>query len=214
MIDVIVAGGGPTGLMLAAELRLHGVHVVVLERDAEPTPVVRSLGLHARSIEIMDQRGLLERFLALGQEYPLGGFFAGISKPAPERLDTAHPYVLGIPQNITDRLLAEHAAEVGAGIRRGRELVALSQDEDGVTAELADGTRLGARYLVGCDGGRSTVRKLLGVGFPGEPSRVDTLIGEVRVAEDQAAVAVVVARVRETQKRFGVGPIGDGVYRL
>jgi rifampicin monooxygenase len=214
MIDVIVAGGGPTGLMLAAELRLHGVHVVVLERDAEPTPVVRSLGLHARSIEIMDQRGLLERFLALGQEYPLGGFFAGISKPAPERLDTAHPYVLGIPQNITDRLLAEHAAEVGAEIRRGRELVGLSQDEDGVTAELADGTRLGARYLVGCDGGRSTVRKLLGVGFPGEPSRVDTLIGEVRVAEDQAAVAAVVARVRETQKRFGVGPIGDGVYRL
>jgi 2-polyprenyl-6-methoxyphenol hydroxylase-like FAD-dependent oxidoreductase len=214
MIDVIVAGGGPTGLMLAAELRLHGVHVVVLERDAEPTPVVRSLGLHARSIEIMDQRGLLERFLALGQEYPLGGFFAGISKPAPERLDTAHPYVLGIPQNITDRLLAEHAAEVGAEIRRGLELVGLSQDEDGVTAELADGTRLGARYLVGCDGGRSTVRKLLGVGFPGEPSRVDTLIGEVRVAEDQAAVAVVVARVRETQKRFGVGPIGDGVYRL
>jgi 2-polyprenyl-6-methoxyphenol hydroxylase-like FAD-dependent oxidoreductase len=214
MIDVIVAGGGPTGLMLAAELRLHGVHVVVLERDAEPTPVVRSLGLHARSIEIMDQRGLLERFLALGQEYPLGGFFAGISKPAPERLDTAHPYVLGIPQNITDRLLAEHAAEVGAEIRRGLELVGLSQDEDGVTAELADGTRLGARYLVGCDGGRSTVRKLLGVGFPGEPSRVDTLIGEVRVAEDQAAVAAVVARVRETQKRFGVGPIGDGVYRL
>jgi rifampicin monooxygenase len=211
---VIVAGGGPTGLMLAAELRLHGVHVVVLERDAEPTPVVRSLGLHARSIEIMDQRGLLERFLALGQEYPLGGFFAGISKPAPERLDTAHPYVLGIPQNITDRLLAEHAAEVGAEIRRGLELVGLSQDEDGVTAELADGTRLGARYLVGCDGGRSTVRKLLGVGFPGEPSRVDTLIGEVRVAEDQAAVAAVVARVRETQKRFGVGPIGDGVYRL
>src|ERR1700728_1250815 len=116
MIDVIVVGGGPTGLMLAGELRLHGVRVVVLERDAEPTPVVRSLGLHARSIEIMDQRGLLERFLALGQEYPLGGFFAGISKPAPERLDTAHPYVLGIPQNITDRLLAEHAAEVGADI--------------------------------------------------------------------------------------------------
>ncbi len=83
MIDVIVAGGGPTGLMLAGELRLHGVHVVVLEKDAEPTRVVRSLGLHARSIEVMDQRGLLERFLALGTQYPLGGFFAGIGKPAP-----------------------------------------------------------------------------------------------------------------------------------
>ena len=214
MIDVIVVGGGPTGLMLAGELRLHGVHVVVLERDAEPTPVVRSLGLHARSIEVMDQRGLLERFLALGKQYPLGGFFAGISKPAPDRLDTAHPYVLGIPQNITDRLLAEHAAEVGAEIRRGCELVGLSQDEDRVTAELADGTRLRTRYLVGCDGGRSMVRKLLGVGFPGEPSRVETLIGEMAVSEDPATVAAVNAEVRKTQLRFGAMPLGDGGYRL
>jgi len=98
MIDVIVAGGGPTGMMLASELRLHGVHALVLEKEAEPTPVVRALGLHARSIEVMDQRGLLERFLALGQRYPVSGFFAAISKPAPDRLDTAHPYVLGIPQ--------------------------------------------------------------------------------------------------------------------
>ena len=109
MIDVIVAGGGPAGMMLASELRLHGVQAVVLEKDQEPTRVVRSLGLHARSIEVMDQRGLLERFLALGQQYPLGGFFAGIPKPSPERLDTAHPYILGIPQTITDRLLTEHA---------------------------------------------------------------------------------------------------------
>src|ERR1700722_1455706 len=86
MFDVIIAGGGPTGLMLASELRLHGVRVLVLERDAEPTRIVRSLGLHARSIEIMDQRGLLERFLALGQKYPLSGSFAGIRKPAPDRL--------------------------------------------------------------------------------------------------------------------------------
>ena len=214
MIDVIVVGGGPTGLMLAGELRLHGVHVVVLERDAEPTPVVRSLGLHARSIEVMDQRGLLERFLALGKRYPLGGFFAGISKPPPARLDTAHPYVLGIPQNITDRLLAEHAAEVGAEIRRDCELVGLSQDEDGVTAELADGTRLRSRFLVGCDGGRSTVRKLLGVGFPGEPSRVETLIGEMAVSEDPATVAAVNAEVRKTQLRFGAMPLGDGIHRI
>src|SRR6266568_6143127 len=91
MIDVIVAGGGPTGVMLASELRLHGVHALVLEKDAEPTRIVRALGLHARSVEVMDQRGLLERFLALGQQYPVGGFFAGISKPSPDRLDTAHP---------------------------------------------------------------------------------------------------------------------------
>ncbi|WP_406446708.1 rifampin monooxygenase [Streptomyces sp. NBC_01613] len=214
MIDVIVAGGGPTGLMLAGELRLHGVHVVVLEKDVEPTLFVRSLGLHVRSIEVMDQRGLLERFLEQGRQYPVGGFFAGIPKPAPDRLDTAHGYVLGIPQTITDRLLAEHATEVGAEIRRGCELVGLSQDDEGVTAELADGSRLRSRYLVGCDGGRSTVRKLLGVGFPGEPSRVETLIGEMEVTVSAEKLAAVVAEVRRTEKRFGLGPFGEGVYRV
>ncbi|HEY1970101.1 MAG TPA: FAD-dependent monooxygenase, partial [Pseudonocardia sp.] len=127
MIDVIVVGGGPTGVLLAGELRLQGVNVVVLERDAEPTEVVRALGLHSRSIEIMDQRGLLERFLALGQQHPVGGFFAGISKPSPERLDTAHPYVLGIPQPLIERLLIEHATELGVEIRRGCEVIGLSQ---------------------------------------------------------------------------------------
>ncbi|WP_329283016.1 rifampin monooxygenase [Streptomyces sp. NBC_01451] len=216
MMDVIVVGGGPTGLMLAAELRLHGVHVVVLERDAEPTPVVRALGLHVRSIEVMDQRGLLERFLAHGQQYPVaGGFFAAMDKPAPARLDTAHPYVLGIPQTVTDRLLFEHATELGADIRRSCELVGLSQDEEGVTAELADGTRLRSRYLVGCDGGRSTVRKLLGVGFPGEPTRLQALLGEMEVGVPQETVASVVAEVRKTQKWFGLGPMGgEGVYRV
>jgi 2-polyprenyl-6-methoxyphenol hydroxylase-like FAD-dependent oxidoreductase len=214
MIDVIVAGGGPTGVMLAGELRLHGVHVVVLDKETEPTRIVRSLGLHVRSIEVMDQRGLLDRFLAHGQQYPLGGYFAGIAKPAPERLDTTHPYVLGIPQPITDRLLTEHASELGAELRRGCELVGLAQDEDGVTAELADGTRLRARYVVGCDGGRSTVRKLLGVGFPGEPARVEWLLGEMAVAVPPEEVAAVVAEVRRTHRGFGVGPIGDGVYRV
>ncbi|MEH0419776.1 rifampin monooxygenase [Streptomyces sp. B21-083] len=214
--DVIVAGAGPTGLMLAAELRLHGVRVVVLERDAEPTPVVRSLGMHVRSIEVMDQRGLLERFLAHGKQYPVGGgFFAAIEKPAPDRLDTAHPYVLGIPQTIIDRLLYEHAVEVGVEIRRSRELVGLSQDDDGVTAELADGTRLRSRFLVGCDGGRSTVRKLLGVGFPGEPTRQEALLGEMRVGVPQQTVAAVVAEVRKTEKWFGLGPMGgEGMYRV
>ncbi|HEV7656390.1 MAG TPA: rifampin monooxygenase [Mycobacteriales bacterium] len=214
MIDVIVAGAGPTGLMLAAELRLHGVRVVVLEKDAEPTKVVRALGLHIRSTELMDQRGLLDRFLAHGTQHSTGGFFAGIVKQWPDRLDTAHPYTLGIRQTVTDRLLAEHAAELGAELRRGCELVGLSQDDDGVTASLSDGTQLRARYLVGCDGGRSTVRRLLGVGFPGEPSRVETLLGEMEVATPPEEVAAVTAEVRKTQLRFGLGPLGDGLFRV
>src|ERR1043165_6817150 len=105
--------------MLACELRLHGLHTLVLEKETEPTRVVRSLGLHVRSIEVMDQRGLLERFLANGKQYRIGGYFGAIAKPWPERMDTAHSYVLGIPQPVIDRLLTEHATEIGAEIRRG-----------------------------------------------------------------------------------------------
>ncbi|MET9013200.1 rifampin monooxygenase [Streptomyces olivaceoviridis] len=217
MIDVLVVGGGPTGLMLACELRLHDVHVVVLEKLTEPTQQSRGRGLHARSVEIMDQRGLLDRFLAAGEKFRVGGLFGGVMKPWPERLDTAHPYGLAVSQQATERLLNERALQAGAEIRRGQEVVGLSQDADGVTAELADGTRLRSRYLVGCDGGRSTVRKLLGVGFPGEPSRIETLLGDMEVTEDPATIAAVVAEVRKTQLRFGAIPDVDGnkgVYRI
>lgn len=217
MRDVVIVGAGPTGLMLAGELRLHGVDVLVLDREPEPTPVVRALGLHVRSIEVLDQRGLLERFLTHGRTYPPGGFFAGITRPlpdGPEGLHTAHGYVLGIPQPVVDRLLAEHAIEAGAEIRRGTELAEIVQHDDGVIVGLADGSRLDARYVVGCDGGRSTVRRRLGVEFPGEPTRVETLIGELAVTADPETVAAVMARVRRTQLRFGLGPLGDGYFRV
>ncbi|HEX5741392.1 MAG TPA: rifampin monooxygenase [Pilimelia sp.] len=214
MIDVIVAGGGPTGLMLAAELRLHGVRVRVVERDAEPSRHARALGLHVRSIEIMAQRGLLERFLAHGRRYPLSGSFAGIAAPPPEGLDTAHPYILGIPQHHTEALLYDHAVAVGADVRRGQPLAGLSQDAAGVTAELADGSRLRARFLVGCDGGRSTVRRLLGIGFPGEAATTQWLLGELELGVPAEALDDIPDEVRRHHVRCGPAPHADGVYRF
>src|SRR6478609_1856304 len=212
--DVIIAGCGPTGAMLAAELRLHDVRVLVLEKEAEPVSFARIVGLHIRSIELMAMRGLLDRLLEHGRQRPASGFFAAINKPAPEGLDSAHAYLLGIQQPVLDHLLEEHAIELGAQVRRGCAVAGFQQDDEGVTVELADGEQLRSRYLVGCDGGRSTVRKLLGVGFPGEPSRTDTLMGEMEVGVPQEEIAAMVTTIGETNKRFSFGPFGDGVYRV
>ncbi|MFJ8660594.1 rifampin monooxygenase [Streptomyces sp. NPDC093795] len=214
MMNVIVVGGGPTGLMLAAELRLHDVNVVVLEKRDEPSGESRGQGLHARSVEMMDQRGMLDRFLEVSPKFQVGGLFGGIMKPWPTSLDTAHPFGVAVPQPVTERLLDERARELGTEIRRGCEVVGLSQDEDGVTVELADGPRLRSRYVVGCDGGRSAVRKLIGVDFPGEPATVETLLGDMEATADPETIAATVKEVQKTQLRFGVIPGENGVFRI
>ncbi|MHA3701256.1 FAD-dependent monooxygenase [Jatrophihabitans sp. YIM 134969] len=214
MPDVIISGGGPTGMMLAAELRLHGVDVVVVERDASPNPAVRSLGLHPRTVEILDQRGLLDRFLAEGTQHPgVVGRFAGIETGRSPGLDSAHAYILAIPQPVTDRLLTERATELGADVRRGHGIDTLDADDDGVTVSLDDGTTLRADWLVGCDGGRSQVRRALDIGFPGEPAQTEWLLGEVEVTAPAEEIARVSAEVRRTHRGFGIGPAGEGRYR-
>ncbi len=213
-IDVIIAGCGPTGAMLAAELRLHGVRVLVLEKETEPASFVRIVTLHIRSLELMAMRGLLELLLPHGRRRPAAGIFAAIDKPAPEGLDSAYAYLLGIPQPVVVRLLEEHAAELGAQVRRGSELAGFEQDDEGVTVELAGGERLRTRYLVGCDGGRSTVRKQLGVGFPGELSRAETLMGEMELGVPQEEIAARLAALGETPQRFWLRPFGAGIYSV
>ncbi|MFL6130655.1 MAG: FAD-dependent monooxygenase [Mycobacteriales bacterium] len=167
--DVIVVGAGPTGLMLAAELRLGGAGVTVVERLPRPTGQSRGLGFTARAMEIFDQRGLLPRF-GNPETSPMG-HFGGL--PFDYRvLEDAHFGARGIPQSQTESVLEAWATELGAEIRRGWEVHDLTDDGDGVTvtATTPDGVRsLRAGYLVGCDGGRSTVRKLGGFAFPGLP---------------------------------------------
>ncbi|MGW4946016.1 rifampin monooxygenase [Actinoplanes sp. NPDC004185] len=212
--DVIIAGCGPAGATLAAELRLHDVRVLVLEQDTEPVSFVRIVGLHIRTIELMAMRGLLDGIRERARQRPAAGFFAAIAKPVPPGLDSAHAYLLGIPQPVIVDLLENHATALGAEIRHGRTVTGLQQDDDGVTVELAGGERLRTRYLVGCDGARSTVRKLLGVAFPGEPSRTETLMGEMEVRVAPEEIAATVTAVRETHMSFTVQPFGDGVYRV
>jgi rifampicin monooxygenase len=162
----------------------------------------------------MAMRGLLDRLLERGRRRAAGGFFAAINKPAPEGLDSAHAYLLGIPQPVVVQLLEERAVELGVQVRRGCAVADFEQDDEGVTVGLADGERVRSRYLVGCDGGRSTVRKLLGVGFPGVPSRTATLMGEMELGVPQEEIAAKVTEVRQTNKVFSLGPFGDGVYRV
>lgn len=180
---VVIAGGGPTGMMLGAELALAGIDVVIIER--RPTQELvgsRAGGLLARTIEVFDQRGIADRFLAEGQIAQVHGF-------ATIRLDisdfpTRHPYGLGLWQNHIERILAEWIRELGVPVRYGTEVLGFTQDDDGVTITLSDGSALYAQYLVGCDGGRSVVRKTAGIEFPGWDATTSSLIAEVEVTEE------------------------------
>jgi 2-polyprenyl-6-methoxyphenol hydroxylase-like FAD-dependent oxidoreductase len=159
-------------------------------------------------------RGLLERVLERGRRRPAGGFFAAIGKPPPQGLDSAHAFLLGIPQPVIVHLLEEHAIHLGAQVRHGTVVAGVEQDAEGVTVELADGEQLRSRYLVGCDGGRSTVRRLLGVPFPREPSRTETLMGELEVGLPWEEVAATVSGIRDTTTSFSITPFGGGVCRV
>lgn len=180
--EVIVAGGGPTGLMLAGELALAGVDVAVVERRASQELVgSRAGGLHARTLEVLDQRGIVDRFLAEGQVAQVAGF-AGATFDL-TGFPTRHPYGLGLWQNHIERILAGWVDELGVKVLRGCEVVGLAQDEAGVEIVLSDDTRLQAQYLVGCDGGRSRVRKAAGIDFPGWDATTSHLIAEVEMAQ-------------------------------
>jgi 2-polyprenyl-6-methoxyphenol hydroxylase-like FAD-dependent oxidoreductase len=180
---VVIAGAGPTGLMLAGELALAGVDVVIVERRASQALAgSRAGGLHSRTIEILDQRGIADRFLAEGQVAQVAGF-------ASVRLDisdfpTRHPYGLGLWQNHIERILAGWVGELGVRVQYGIEVTGFAQDDSGVDVELSDGRSLRGQYLVGCDGGRSLVRKLAGIDFPGWDATTSNLIAHVEMAEE------------------------------
>ena len=180
---VVIAGGGPTGMMLAAELALAGVDVAVLERRAGHVLAgSRAGGFHSRTIEVLDQRGVADRFLAEGQVVQAATF--GTTVLDMSDFPTRHPYSLGIWQNQIERIMAEWVAELPVHIRYGHEVTGFAQDDTGVDVRLSDGESLRAQYLVGCDGGRSIIRKTAGIEFPGwDPTR-SNLIAEVEMAEE------------------------------
>lgn len=180
---VVIAGAGPTGLTLAGELALGGVDVAIVERRiSQELAGLRSGGLHSRTIEVFDQRGIAERFLSQGtrtQRVSFSGIQLDISD-----FPTRHNYVLALWQLHIERILADWVGELAVPIYRGREVTGFTQDETGVDVALSNGDSLRAEYLVGCDGGRSLVRKTAGIEFPGSEPTTSNLIAEVQLAEE------------------------------
>jgi len=182
---VVIAGGGPTGLMLAAELALAGIDVAVVERrTSQELAGSRAGGLHARTIEVFDQRGIADRFLSRGQVGQVAGFsFIPLDI---SDFPTRHNYGLALRQKHIERILAEWVDELPVKFYRGREVTGFVQDDDGVDVEVSDGLSLRAEYLVGCDGGRSLVRKHAGIDFPGWDADTSYLIAEAAMTDEPA----------------------------
>ncbi|HSJ26490.1 MAG TPA: FAD-dependent monooxygenase [Longimicrobiales bacterium] len=181
-LAVVIAGGGPTGLMLAGELALAGVDVAIIEgRTSQDLAGSRAGGLHARTIEILDQRGIADRFLDRGQVAQVAGF-GGVSLDISD-FPTRHNYGLALWQNHIEHILAGWVRELGVPIHYGVAVKGFTQDDDGVTVRLADDRSVRAAYLVGCDGGRSLVRKTAGIEFPGWDPTTSSLIAEVEMRD-------------------------------
>jgi len=179
---VVIAGGGPTGLMLAGELALAGVDVAIVERrTSQDLSGSRAGGLHSRAIEVLDQRGIADRFLSQGQVFRGVRFHISLDI---SDFPTRHNYVLGLRQKHIERILAEWVGELAVTIYRGSEVTGFAQDDTGVDVELSEGRSLRAEYLVGCDGGRSLIRKAAGIEFPGWDPTTSWLIAEVEMAEE------------------------------
>ena len=180
---VVIVGGGPTGLMLAGELALAGIDVVIVERRTnQDVDGSRAGGLHSRTIEVLDQRGIAERFLSSGQTMQVQAF-AGVPLDISD-FPTRHNYGLALWQRLFEPILAGWVDELGVPIVRGREVTGFAQDDTGVDVELSDGRSVRADYLVGCDGGRSVIRKAAGIQFPGWDPSTSWIIAEVEVGEE------------------------------
>jgi 3-(3-hydroxy-phenyl)propionate hydroxylase len=194
---VLIAGGGPTGMMLAGELTLAGVDVAIVERRAsQEIESSRAGGLHARTIEVLDQRGIADRFLAEGKAMQTQSF-AGIPLDIGD-FPTRHNYGLALWQRDFERILGGWVVQLGVPITRGSEVTGFTQDDSGVGVELSEGASLRADYLVGCDGGRSVIRRAAGIEFPGWDATTSWLIAEVET---------------EREPEFGLRP-GGGIGRL
>jgi 2-polyprenyl-6-methoxyphenol hydroxylase-like FAD-dependent oxidoreductase len=205
---VVIAGGGPTGMMLAGELGLAGVDVAIVERrKSTDLDGSRAGGLHPRTIEVLDQRGIAERFLSAGQPHSAIGY-AYIPLDISD-FPTRHNYLLALWQSQFEPILAGWVDEFGVPVRRGRDVVGFAQDATGVDVKLSDGSVLRAGYLVGCDGGRSTVRRAAGIDFPGSDPSTSFMIAEVEMTkEPEIGVRPEGGGIGPVNRQVGGGPYG------